>query len=96
MCGESGGPGVGRRRAGGSRAAHAGAGLLVLACDGSGGEAASDTLLQPGRPDSRPATSQPSKESVGGCRLRGGPGSERPPGGVLLRKAWPEADRGAC
>lgn len=62
MCGESGGSGVRRRRAGGSGAAHAGARLQVFACDGSGGEVASATLVQRARPDSRPPTSQPSRE----------------------------------
>lgn len=95
VCGESGGSGVRRRRTGGSRAAHAGARLQVFACDGSGGEAASATLAQPARPDSRPPTPQPSTEEEGGCRLRGGPGSERPPCGVSLGKAWREADSGA-
>lgn len=67
----------------------------MFACDGSGGEAASATLAQPARPDSKPPTRQPSTEEEGGCRLRGGPGSERPPCGVLLGKAWREADSGA-
>lgn len=102
-CAESGGSGVGRRRPGGRGLRAPRAGLRVLACDGSGAEAAAAAaaLAQPARLDpGGPPTSQPREGEEGGCHRRGGragvrEGPGRPPWGVLLGKAWREAERGA-